>query len=98
MLLYLMKRTASFVGVLVGLSITLFALQEIIPADPARVAVGPNAPRMVVEAKRKEMGLDQSLATRYWLYMRNVARGDLGESIHTHNPVAKDLAHFMPAS
>jgi ABC-type dipeptide/oligopeptide/nickel transport system permease component len=98
MLLYLVKRTAGLVGVLLAMSITLFALQEIIPADPARAAVGPNAPRMLVEAKRKDMGLDQPLVTRYWRYMRNITRGDLGESVHTHNPVARDLAHFMPAS
>ncbi len=98
MFLYLLRRAASLFGVLVAVSVTLFALQEIIPADPARSAVGPNAPRSVVEAKRTSMGLDQPLATRYWRYLSHVVRGDLGESIHTHNPVAQDLAHFMPAS
>jgi ABC-type dipeptide/oligopeptide/nickel transport system permease component len=98
MLLYLVKRTASLLGVLLAMSVTLFVLQEIIPADPARVAVGPNAPRALVEAKRIEMGLDRSLATRYWRYMRNITRGDLGVSVHTHNPVTQDLAHFTPAS
>jgi len=98
MLPYLIKRTASLIGVLVAISITLFALQEIIPADPARAAVGANAPRMVVEAKRKSMGLDQPLVTRYWRYVSSVMHGDLGESVHTHNPVAEDLAHFIPAS
>jgi ABC-type dipeptide/oligopeptide/nickel transport system permease component len=98
MLFYLLKRIAGFVGVLLAVSVTLFALQELIPADPARVAAGPNAPRAVVEAKRLEMGLDRSLATRYWRYMAHVAHGDLGESVHTHNPVAQDLAHYLPAS
>jgi ABC-type dipeptide/oligopeptide/nickel transport system permease component len=98
MLLYLAKRAAGLVGVLLAMSVTLFALQDIIPADPARAAMGPNAPRMLVEAKRRDMGLDQSVVTRYCRYMRNVTRGDLGESVHTHNPVVRDLAHFMPAS
>jgi peptide/nickel transport system permease protein/dipeptide transport system permease protein len=98
MLLYLAKRAASLIGVLAAMSIVLFTLQEIIPADPARAVMGPNAPRSLVAAKRVEMGLDQSLATRYWRYIRGVMRGDLGESVHTHNPVAQDLAHFMPAS
>jgi ABC-type dipeptide/oligopeptide/nickel transport system permease component len=98
MLRYLIKRTASLIGVLLAMSITLFVLQDIIPADPARVAVGPNAPRSLVEAKRIEMGLDRSLATRYWRYLRDTTHGDLGQSVHTHNPVAQDLAHFLPAS
>ena len=98
MLLFLLRRAAGLFGVLVAVSVTLFALQEIIPADPARAAVGPNAPRSVVEAKRTDMGLDLPLTTRYWRYIRHITRGDLGESIHTHNPVAQDLAHFMPAS
>lgn len=98
MLLFLARRTVSLLGVLIAISVTLFALQEIIPADPARAAVGPNAPRTVLEAERKSMGLDQSLVTRYWRYMSNITRGDLGESLHTHNPVAQDLARLFPAS
>lgn len=88
----------SLIGVLVAMTLILFLLQQVIPADPARAAVGPNAPRAIVEAKRKEMGLDRSLPERYWLYVERLAQGDFGESIHTRNPVAKDLAHYVPAS
>src|SRR5271165_6225366 len=96
--LFLLRRLSGLAAVLVAMTIVLFALQQVVPADPARAMVGPNAPNAVVDAKRKEMGLDQPLPVRYWHYMAQLARGDLGQSIHTHNPVTRDLARFTPAT
>jgi len=96
--LFLLRRIAGLAGVLVAMTIVLFALQQIVPADPARALVGPNAPNALVEAKRTEMGLDRPLPVRYWRYMVQLSRGDLGQSILTHNPVTTDLARFTPAT
>lgn len=98
MWLFLVRRIAGLTVVLVAMTMVLFALQQLVPADPARALVGPNAPNSLVEAKRKEMGLDQPLPVRYFHYMLQLSQGDLGESIHTHNPVTRDLARFTPAS
>ena len=98
MWVFLARRIVSLAAILVAMTIVLFALQEIVPADPARALVGPNAPDAIVDAKRKEMGLDQPLPARYWHYLERLVQGDLGQSIHTHNPVTKDLARFTPAS
>lgn len=94
----LLRRLAGFAGVLVAMTVVLFALQEMVPADPARALVGPNAPASIVAAKRVELGLDRPLPERYWRYMIRLAHGDLGQSIHTHNPVTRDLAQFTPAT
>jgi peptide/nickel transport system permease protein/dipeptide transport system permease protein len=96
--LFLLRRLGGLATVLVAMTIVLFALQQLVPADPARAIMGPNAPDAAVDAKRTEMGLDQPLPVRYWHYMAALARGDLGQSIHTHGSVAHDLARFTPAS
>jgi len=98
MWLFLARRIAGLASVLVAMTIVLFALQQIVPADPARAMVGPNAPNSVVEAKRAAMGLEQPLPVRYWHYMVQLSQGDLGQSIYTHNPVTRDLARFTPAT
>ncbi len=98
MWLFLIRRVAGLASVLVAMTIVLFALQQVVPADPARAMVGPNAPNSLVEAKRKEMGLDRPLPVRYWHYMIQLSKGDLGQSIYTHNPVTRDLARFTPAT
>jgi dipeptide transport system permease protein len=96
--LFFLRRIAGLVTVLVAMTIVLFALQEVVPADPARALVGPNAPNAIVEAKRRQMQLDRALPVRYWRYMVQLSKGDLGRSIHTHNPVTQDLARFTPAT
>jgi peptide/nickel transport system permease protein/dipeptide transport system permease protein len=98
MWLFLVRRIAGLATVLLAMTVILFSLQQLVPADPARALVGPNAPNGLVEAKRKEMGFDQPLPVRYFRYMAQLSHGDLGQSIHTHNPVTHDLALFTPAS
>jgi peptide/nickel transport system permease protein/dipeptide transport system permease protein len=96
--MFIAKRLISLVGIMIALTFIIFVLQQIIPADPARATVGMNAPRASVEAKRKELGLDQPLPLRYGRYLSRLLEGDLGVSTRTHRPVAVDLLHFLPAS
>lgn len=94
----IVKRLAGLVAVLLLMTLVIFCLQQVVPADPARAAAGPNAPAAVVEAKRKEMGLDDPLLVRYWRYLGSLVQGDLGRSVRTRNPVATDLGNALPAS
>ncbi len=98
MLQFFATRLIGLAGVLLAMTFIIFTLQQLIPADPARAAVGLNAPRATVEAKRIEMHLDRPMLWRYGRYLVGLAEGDLGQSSHTHNPVARDLARFLPAS
>lgn len=45
---------------------------------------------------RRQFGTDRSLAEQYVLYVRNLARGNLGESFSLHRPVADALADALP--
>lgn len=98
MWLFVIRRIAGLASVLLAMTVVLFTLQQLVPADPARALVGSNAPNSVVEAKRTEMGLDRPLPVQYWRYMVRLARGDLGQSIYSHNPVTRDLARYTPAT
>lgn len=97
-MLFLLKRLCGLVAVLFLMTLVIFLLQEVVPADPARAAVGPNAPRAQVEAKRLELGLDKPVLVRFGLYLGRLAQGDLGTSIRTRHPVALDIASALPAS
>src|SRR5437899_717756 len=95
---FILWRLAGMVAVLVAMTFLVFLLQQVVPSDPARAAVGPSAPQSVVDAKRKELGLDQPLLVQYGRYMQGLVRGDLGQSVTTLNPVTTDLRHYLPAS
>jgi peptide/nickel transport system permease protein len=53
-------------------------------------------PLEVCESLTKRFGLDKPLWVQYVLYLRQLARGDLGESLALHRPVADALADALP--
>ena len=94
----LIRRLAISVVVLIGVSMLIFAIARIIPGDPARIALGPNAKTEQIEKLRSEMHLDESLPVQYGYFIRDVMRGDLGTSLYTNRPVTTDIKQFLPAT
>ncbi len=84
--------------VLVGVSMLIFAIARIIPGDPARIALGPNATPEQVENLRQALHLDQSIVVQYGFFVADLLRGDLGVSLYTNRPVIADIAQFLPAT
>jgi peptide/nickel transport system permease protein len=92
------RRIAALLAVLVGLVFIVFLLQTEIRSDPARAMVGVSASKQVVDAKRKELGLDKPLPVRFADFMERLAHGDLQSSLRTRNAVTSDLSSFAPAT
>ena len=91
-------RLAISLLVLVGVSILIFAIARVIPGDPARIALGPNATPEQVENLRQDLRLDQPIWLQYGHFLANLSRGDLGTSLYTNRPVTTDIAQFLPAT
>jgi peptide/nickel transport system permease protein len=94
----LLHRLVASLVVLVGVSMLMFAIARVIPGDPARIALGPNATEAQVQALRKERYLDQPIPVQYWHYVRELARGNLGTSLYSNRPVGVDIAEYLPAT
>ncbi len=88
---------SSFV-VLVGVSIITFFIARVIPSDAAALYIGPKARSDDIERVRKQLGLDQPLPLQYFIYMRDLLHGDLGDSIGTKRPVLVEIADRAPAT
>ena len=97
-LAFLTRRTGWAVVVLVGLSILMFVLARIVPGDPGRLALGPNATAAQVQALDRDMGLDQPIYIQYARYLSGVARGDFGTSLLTRRNVFDDIRDTFPAT
>jgi peptide/nickel transport system permease protein len=69
------------------LTLTFFMVQ-LIPGDPIRIALGPDAPASLVAQKRQQLGLDQSLLSQYFTYWGHTLTGRLGTSLLTQQPVS----------
>lgn len=99
MLGLLLRRLATLVPTLLGVTLAAFALIRLVPGDPVEVMVGerqldPAAHAALVQ----RLGLDQPLAVQYGRYVAQLAQGDLGQSLVTREPVSAEFAVLFPAT
>ncbi len=96
---FILKRLATLIPTLVGITLVAFGLIRLIPGDPIEVMMGERRLDPEVHAAMvKSMGLDQPLATQYIQYLGNLLHGDLGQSLVSREPVAKEFAALFPAT
>ena len=98
MLRFLARRFLLTIPVLLGVATLVFALIHLIPGDPVRSMLGDGAPEESVIELRGKLGLDRPLYQQYGIFLRDLARGDLGTSLRTNEPVVAAIAARMPAT
>lgn len=84
--------------VLFSVSIITFLIARVVPSNPAAAWVGPHPTPEQIARATERLGLDRPLPEQYVLYMRGLLRGDLGNSIKTHQPITVDLRTYLPAT
>ncbi len=87
MSLFLFKRLLTLVATLIGASIVVFGVLEILPGNAAQMMMGPDASPDAVAALAAKLGLDQPPLTRYWQWISGMLSGDLGLSYAYSTPV-----------
>src|SRR5205823_10851785 len=75
-----------------------FLLTRALPGDPAAYFAGPAATQRAIEQIRVKLGLDKPLIVQFGRYVGDLARGDLGSSLTTGQPVAQEIRARLPAS
>jgi peptide/nickel transport system permease protein len=98
MLRYVLLRVASIPLVMFLVITIIFSLTHIVPGGAVQVALGPHATIERIEAIKAKYGLDKPLPVQYVNYIRNILRGNLGESIIRQKPVMSEIGIFIPAS
>ncbi len=91
MLRHAVQRLLMAVPVMFGVLLVGFLLMQVVPTDPAVVRAGPTASAEVVDAIRRDLGLDQPLYVQFGIYLWRLAQGDLGVSIINNVPVSQEL-------
>ena len=93
---YVLRRLVLALPVLLGVSVAVFLMIELVPGDPATVLAGDTASADQVERIRHELGLDQPLPVQYLRFVERLAHGSLGESTRTHREVLLEIAERFP--
>jgi peptide/nickel transport system permease protein len=82
---------------LIVLSLTIFFFVRV-TGDPAALLVEPGASEADIAAIHHQFGLDRPLVVQYFLFMANLARGDLGQSFYYQMPVLELYLSRLPNS
>ncbi len=99
MLTLLLKKLATLVPTLLGVTLVAFALIRLIPGDPIEIMVGERRLDPAAHAAlMKQMGLDQPLPVQYVRYVGQLLQGDLGNSLVTREPVSAEFKVLFPAT
>ncbi len=98
MIAYILRRLVAIIPLLILISFAVFSLTLLIPGDPAREILGPNAPAIEVAQLRHQMGLDQPYLVQYWHWLVNALHGNLGRSIQRNSSVSHEIAQRFPVT
>ncbi|MGQ0732666.1 MAG: nickel ABC transporter permease [Acidobacteriota bacterium] len=98
MVRYLLRRVLLTIPVLLAVATLVFSLIHLIPGDPAQSMLGEGAAPADVAELRSRLGLDRPLIDQYARFMGGLARGDLGTSLRTSQPVTTAIWERVPAT
>lgn len=98
MFAYTIRRILMLIPVLIGMSLIVFFLIRAIPGDPAQIILGQQASEEAVAQLRDTLGLDEPWYVQYFIYMKDLLTGDLGNSIRTHAPISEEIWPYFAAT
>lgn len=86
---FLFKRLITLLATLVGTSVVVFLVLEILPGNAAQILMGPDASPEAVQALATQLGLDRPPLERYFAWITGLVTGDLGNSYAYSSPVSE---------
>ena len=98
MLLFLLRRAATFFATLVVASLVVFAVLELLPGSPAQVMLGDTATAESLAALEARLGLDRPAWSRYATWAGGLLRGDSALSYAYDTPTFELIAERLQVS
>jgi peptide/nickel transport system permease protein len=98
----IIQRILQFIPVVLLSTILVFTVVRMAPGDPATAQFGPRASDAryadAIRAYRQQLGLDKPIYVQYLLWLKQVVRGNFGESIRSQIPVTELILQKLPAT
>ena len=93
---YILSRVFQTLPVIFGVLIISFFLMIVLPGDPVLSIVGERYDEKTVEIMRDKLNIDKPLSFRFFHFISNTVRGDLGTSFITNRPVLSEIMEKFP--
>lgn len=98
MIRYILRRLLLMIPVALLVTIGVFALARLSPADPVLVFAGEDRNPAAMAAIRTELGLDQPVPVQYVAWLSRAIQGDLGRSFQNKQRVSEAILERLPAT
>lgn len=95
---YILRRLWQSAVVLLGVSVLVFAIMQLVPGDPIRLALGTRFDPETYEALRARSGLDDPVPVQYLNWVTSAMTGDLGVSFRSGETVQSLIVERLPAT
>ncbi len=93
---YALSRLVTTALIIFGAMLLLFSLTTLVPGDPARTLLGPQATPELARQFIAEMGLDQPIHVRLWRFFSAALTGNLGVDVVSGRPVWGMIRDVLP--
>ncbi len=93
---FLVRRLWHSLLVVIGVTIVVFILLQLLPGGPARAILGPRATPAAIAAFDHQNGYDRPVFVQYGIWIWHLARGNLGYSYKLNQSVAGLIADRLP--
>lgn len=95
---FIIKRLIQLIPMLIGISLITFFIMHLAPGDPTAMFTNPNIKPEELARIRANWGLDQPVYVQYFIWLKNAALLNFGNSYITGKPVISEIAERMPAT
>lgn len=94
---FVLRRLLQMIPLLIGITLITFILTNAVPGSPvSNLAFNPNVSREDIERIETQLGLNEPLHIRYFVWVGNVAQGDFGLSLRNQRPVLDTILEKLP--
>lgn len=94
---YIVRRVLQTIFVALAALIVIFVLVRL-SGDPAALMAGPSSTEEDIEQIRHQLGFDHPIYVQFGDFLRQAARGDLGNSLRYNEPAVPVVVQRIPAT
>ena len=95
---YIVQRLLATIPVVLIVAVIVFSLVHLAPGDPAALLGGQEGTAEEIQAVRVRLGLDRPLIVQLGVWFKDLAQGDLGNSVFSQFPVRKLITQRLEAT
>ena len=92
---YLLRRLLGTIPVMLVVALFIFLMLRLTPSDPAAILAGENANTEQVAKIRGQLGLDRPMVEQFFVWILQLAQGDMGVSIFSNLAVTRLISQRL---